>query len=186
MTDRELHRLVSDSQEEGFRALFLQYQAYVYKIVWGRIKDVGTAQDAEDCVSEVFLQIFLHFREIAEGSLRAYIGTVAKHKAIDYARRLGNAGAHLSGDGVLPEDVASEENIAESVESALEHRQLFDAIRALGEPDASILILRYFYDLKSPEIARRLQLRPVSVRVRMNRALGKLRRILAQESPHEK
>ncbi|MBQ8079986.1 MAG: hypothetical protein IJ236_08540, partial [Oscillospiraceae bacterium] len=52
------------------------------------------------------MQIFLHFREIAEGSLRAYIGTVAKHKAIDYARRLGNAGAHLSGDGELPEEEA--------------------------------------------------------------------------------
>ena len=181
MTDRELYQYVHDAQEEGFRALFGQYQAYVYQIVWGKIRNVGTAEDAEDCVSEVFLQVFLHFEEIRGDSLRAYIGTVAKHKAIDYARKLGKTGAYITGDGELPENLASDEDVAGSIEDAVESRELLAHIRSLGEPDTSILILRYFYDKKSSDIARHLHMTPVAVRVRLNRALGKLRRLLSRE-----
>ena len=47
MTDCELRELVSTSQEEGFKALFQQYQSYVYTIVWNQLRIVGTA---EECI----------------------------------------------------------------------------------------------------------------------------------------
>ncbi len=177
MTDPELHQLVKEHQEDGFRALFEQYYAYVYKIVWGRIRTYGTAEDAEDLVSEIFLQVFLHFDEIREQSLRAYIGTVAKHRAIDHARRAGTAAPLVPADDVT-EQIPSGEDIAKSVEDSLENERLLSAIRSLGEPDSTILIGRYFYDLKSNEIAKRLRMTPGAVRVRLNRSLKKLKTLL--------
>lgn len=45
MTDCELRELGSTSQEEGFKALFQQYQSYVYTIVWNQLRIVGTAEE---------------------------------------------------------------------------------------------------------------------------------------------
>lgn len=180
MTDHELQTLVSESQEDGFRALFQQYQSYVYKIIWNQLRSVGTAEDAEECISDVFLQVFLHFEEISDGSLRAYIGTVARHKAIDYSRKLTAAGTHLDKQEEL-QDLPSNENIEQDVEAAMENRILYEKIQQLGEPDATILILKYFYRRKSKDIARQVHLTPIAVRVRLNRALKKLRQLLNDE-----
>ncbi len=181
MTDREIIALVRTSQEDGFRTLFQQYYRYVHTIVWGKLRFSGTAEDAEECISDVFLQVFLHFSEITEGSLQAYIGTVAKHKAIDYARKLGNAEA-FTDDWTDLAAVASEEDIEQTVEDQQEHQLLYDCIRQLGEPDATIVILKYFYRLKAKDIAAQVRLTPVAVRVRLNRALKKLRQLYHNET----
>ncbi len=180
MTDHELRELVSASQEDGFKALFQQYQSYVYTIIWNKLRMVGTAEDAEECISDVFLQVFLHFDEIEEGSLQAYIGTVAKHKAIDYFRKLSNI-SETSDDQEELLNIPSDENIEHDVEASLENKLLYEKIGQLGEPDSSILILKYFYHRKSKDIAKQLQLTPIAVRVRLNRALKKLRRLLTNE-----
>lgn len=180
MTDRELQKLVSESQEDGFKALFQQYQSYVYSIVWGQLRTVGTAEDAEECISDVFMQVFLHFEEIREGSLQAYIGTVAKHTAINYARKLRSVSGHLEEHEDLS-GIPSDENIEQEIEATMEHRLLYEKIQELGEPDATILVLKFFYRRKSKDIAKQVHLTPTAVRVRLNRALKKLRRLLNNE-----
>ncbi|MBR6618014.1 MAG: sigma-70 family RNA polymerase sigma factor, partial [Oscillospiraceae bacterium] len=47
--------------------------------------------------------------------------------------------------------------------------------------DATILILKYFYRRKSKDIARLVHMTPIAVRVRLNRALKKLRQLLTNE-----
>ncbi len=185
MTDRELKECVSASQKEGFKALFQQYKSYVYAIVWNQIRRTGTAEDAEECLSDVFLQVFLHFDEIEEGSLQAYIGTVARRKAIDYARKLQavHDRTRACDDFTL---LPSDENVEQDMQDAMEHRLLLETIQALGEPDTSILILRYFYCRKYRDIAEQLHMTPVAVRVRLNRALKKLRQRLRDEQPDMK
>lgn len=180
MTDCELRELVSTSQEEGFKALFQQYQSYVYTIVWNQLRIVGTAEDAEECISDVFLQVFLHFEEIEDGSLQTYIGTVARHKAIDYVRKLRSVNGHLDDHEEL-HDIPTDENIQQEIEATMEHKLLYEKIQELGEPDATILILKYFYRRKSKDIARLVHMTPIAVRVRLNRALKKLRQLLNNE-----
>ncbi len=180
MTERELRELVSASQEDGFKALFQQYQSYVYTIVWNHLRTSGTAEDAEECISDVFLQVFLHFEEIGDGSLQAYIGTVAKNKAIDYARRLRSVNGRADAHAELSE-IPSEENVEQEIEVSMEHQLLYEKIQELGEPDTTILILKYFYRRKSADIARQIHMTPIAVRVRLNRALKKLRRLLNDE-----
>lgn len=180
MTDHELRKLVSESQEDGFKALFQQYQSYVYTIVWNQLRTVGTPEDAEECISDVFMQVFLHFDEITDGSLKAYIGTAARHRAIDYFRRLSTARRNLDESTELSE-IPSDENIETEMESSVENRILYEKIKQLGEPDATILFLKYFYRRKSKDIAKQVQLTPIAVRVRLNRALKKLRQLLTDE-----
>lgn len=181
MKNRKLERKVCDDTDAGFALLFQQYRSYAYAIIWEILSGTGTAQDAEECLSDVFLQVFRHFDAIREESVKSYIGTVARNKAIDYSRKLNASGKHLSSEQEALLRLPSDEDIAQDIEKTEYNRFLYDKIQQLGEPDSTILILKYFYDKQSKDIAKQVQLSPISVRVRLNRALKKLRRILSEE-----
>lgn len=179
MTEGELRELIGRSQEDGFRAMFMQFQSYVYAIVWSRIKNVGTKEDAEECVSDVFTEVFLHYEEIASGSLKAYIGTVSKRTAVDmFRKRTSKMSARTASEEELQE-LVSEDNVAEEIEQKNTAQKLLQLIRSLGEPDATIVIQKYYYDRKSEEIAVAVGMQPTAVRVRLSRALKRLRKLLA-------
>lgn len=178
MTEAELRVLIASEPEKGFRELFGCYKGYVYGIVWEHLRAVGTKEDAEECVSDVFTEVFFHFPEIREGMLQGYIGMAAKRQAIDVFRRLTakrRAGT-LSETAALSvpsaEDVEAEQSKSETAAALLE------SIRALGEPDATIIMQRYYYDRSAGEIAETVGMKPTAVRVRLSRALKRLKQHL--------
>lgn len=181
MTDREIHLMIVNSRKDGFKALFQQYQSYVYTIVWSRLRTVGTAEDAEECISDIFAQIFLHYDDIEEGSLQAYIGTVARNKAVDYFRKLKNEISFYSENEEELSKLDSDVNVENDIEQLEINKILYDKINLLGKPDSTIIIMKYFYGRKSKDIAKQVNMSPVTVRVRLNRALKKLRRLLTDE-----
>lgn len=181
MTEEELRSLISRSQKDGFRALFRQYQNYVYSIIWGRLRNIGTIEDTEECVSDVFADVFIHFSDIHTGSLQAYIGTAANRTAVDKYRQLRSRKEIASEDEALS-SIPAEENIEDNIEILERNRIIYEKINSLGELDASLIIQRYYYDRKSKDIAKDVGLTPVAVRVRMSRALKRLKKILTDEN----
>lgn len=181
MTEEELRELIAESQRNGFKVLFKQYQNYVYTIVWGRIRKIGSAEDAEEVISDIFADVFLNFSTINKGSLQAYIGTVAKRKAIDKYRKLISEKAVLADDEKLL-NLSDDTDIAADSETMERNRLIYEKIRSLGEPDASLIIQKYYYDRKSKDIAKDVNMTPGAVRVRLNRALKKLKELLKSEN----
>lgn len=181
MTEEELRLLICRSQKEGFKALFRQYQNYVYSIIWRRIRQTGTIEDAEECISDVFAEVFIHFDDINTGSLKAYIGTVANRTAVHKYRKLISSKEIIS-DNEEYQDIADNLNIEEDFEKSEKYRNLYEKILSLGEPDSTIIIHKFFYDRKSGDIAKYVSLTPVAVRVRLNRALKRLRKLLTDEN----
>lgn len=174
MTEWELRALICRSEREGFRALFREYRAYVYTVIWNRIGLVGSQEDAEEAVSDVFADVFLHYADIREGSLQGYIGTVARRTAIDWFRRLSS-----QKDGEpLSEDVPDSSDVADAGDRAVLRQQLLRAVESLGQPDASIILQRYYYDRSYNEIAWSLKMAPAAVRMRASRALKRLKTLL--------
>ena len=55
---------------------------------------------------------------------------------------------------------------------------LLGKIRDLGEPDSTIILMKYYYGRSAKDIAGAVSLTPENVRVRSGRALKKLRGIL--------
>ena len=80
-------------------------------------------------------------------------------------------------DEQMPEPTASED-VAVQTEAAEQSRRLLAAIESLGEPDASILIQKFYYDRNAVEIGKILGMNPITVRSRCARALKKLRTML--------
>lgn len=180
--ESELRAEISRSRDEGFRQLFQQYSGYVYAIVWNRISSIGTREDAEECVSDIFSDIFLHFDKIEEGKLHSYIRTVTKRTAIDKFRSLSALPDTVSIEDQEMQEALSGRDVEQDYDALALRRLLLDKIQSLGEPDATILMMKYFYDRKSDEIARTVHLNPVAVRMRVSRAMKRLRKLLNEEN----
>lgn len=178
MTEQELRTLIRQAPDEGHRKLFDQYHSYVYAIVWRILGNTASREDAEEIVSDVFAEVFLHLDSVYEGSLKGYISTVSRRTAIDAFRKFSRQKPNLSIDDENFRDVPSDTNITQDYEQSEQAKALFQAVLQLGEPDSQILIQKYYYNRNASEIARTLHMNPVAVRMRSSRALKRLRKIL--------
>lgn len=67
------------------------------------------------------------------------------------------------------------EDPTDAIERAALQRIVLDAVFALDARSRTVVVLRFFEGLSAPEIARRLEMRPGAVRMRISRALDQLR-----------
>ncbi|SHM33279.1 RNA polymerase sigma factor [Ruminococcus flavefaciens] len=180
MNDNEIKAKLQHSAEEGFKALFNEYWSYCYTIVFNVLRGCGSQSDIEDCTSDVLCDTAMNYNSMHEGSLKAYIGTSAKRRAIDVKRSISS---HTSKNIPLEDDISSSLPSADNVEADTENAELSEILLArissLGEPDASIIIHKFFYEHNSSETAKILGMNPITVRSRLRRALKKLKTLLA-------
>ena len=170
MTDSDILRLLRETPPKGHRALFDAYYNYVCAIVTRVLRGTG------------FSDVIRQLDPDRPGSLKAYIGSAAKNKAISCRRSLlSRNGKRLDMDEQSYISIPSGENVAGNAENAAVNALLIKEIAALGEPDSTIIIQRYFYDRKSREIADIVGISPAAVRLRCSRALKKLRNALKGE-----
>lgn len=184
MTDTEWLLLMQQSPGEGCRALIDQYGNLVYAIVLNKLKHTGTREDIEDCVSDVFVELFRSVDSYTAegGSLKGYISTIAKRTAVDAWRRLSYRQRHTS---YIEEDVSplpAADDPEEEVSRKLLGERLWHIVRALGEPDTSIIIRQYFYEQTAKEIAKALSMSAAAVQKRSVRARKRIREMLENET----
>ncbi|MCR4639890.1 sigma-70 family RNA polymerase sigma factor [Ruminococcus sp.] len=183
MTSSELKALYQRSVTDCHRALMQEYGRYVYSIIFNKLRVCGTREDIEECFSDVFADIFIKLDDdrLLEGDIKALIGTVAKRSAIGRFRSLTAAQKHIaSTDDEDMERLASDISVEAHAEGSELRRLLLCKIRELGEPDATILIQKYYYNRRSDEIAANVSMTASSVRSRCTRAMEKLRVKLAE------
>ncbi|MBR2086525.1 MAG: sigma-70 family RNA polymerase sigma factor [Oscillospiraceae bacterium] len=177
MSDNELRALIGTSPAEGHRQVYMQYSQYAFAIIFRILQGCGTREDAEDCLVETFTDVFRHIDQIQGDSIKAYIGMSARNRAYNYCRSLQR---HQK-QAVPLEEIA--EPYTSHVEEDTEHKALQTAllqkIEALGEPDSTIIIQKYYYGRKMSDIAKLVGLTANNAQVRCSRALKRLRKELA-------
>ena len=181
MTGTEYCNLHKDSPDKAYNALFGCYCDYVYTIVFNRLRSVASREDIEECVSDIFADVFFGYspENASNADLKGYIGTIAKRRAINVFRSLTARQKHLSDE--TDEDmlnISSDTNIEASSDEAETRTILLNKINELGEPDSTIILQKYYYDRSSAEIAELLSMKATTVRMRAARALNKLKSLL--------
>lgn len=177
MTDIELRALIRSSPEQGYRALYETYANYVYAVIARILVNSGTQEDVEDCLVETFTEVIQQIDSIKGDSIKAYLSAAARNRALNYCSLLRRAQLNT-----VPLDTVQEpgmEHVQEQLEQKALQRRLIEEIKALGEPDATILVQKYYYGKKMKEIARMVGLSPNTAQVRCSRALNRLRTKLA-------
>ena len=183
MTDSEYRALYDRSPAAAQNALFDEYLNYVYSIVYNKLRSCGREQDIEECVSDVFSAVFLSYddSQTINGDLKGFIGKIASNKAINMFHSLSARNGRTAYIEELDGQLPSEVSVTENAERSELRDIMIRCIKALGEPESTMVIHKYYYNMKSGDIGRKLSMPAGTVRVRCSRALKKLKAMLAAE-----
>lgn len=185
MQDDELMNILKTDPNTGMALLLTQYAGLIYSVVKHKLAGQSFCDaDIEHCVADTFSEFYCDldkFREAA-GSIRAWLCVIARHNAYDRLRSYKKEAGTLSIDA---EGIAEPQDETFSVEETLISKEfkeeLLREINALGEPDSTILLRKYYLSESSKEVAKRLNLTVSSVDTRAHRAIQKLRNLFGGE-----
>jgi RNA polymerase sigma-70 factor (ECF subfamily) len=155
------------------------YNRLLWAIVGGILKDVGTIQDMEECVCDVYLDLWKNPRAFdpEKGSLKTYLAVMAKSRALDKHRRLSKRET-----AELDENLPSREgDVADALIARELLAELNNAVAGLPEPDREIISRRYFMDEKPAVIAVKTGIAVTDVKNRLYQTKLKLRKILSDK-----
>ena len=167
MTHGEYRRMLKAQKKKAQRMIFDEYYNYVYAIVHNHLRSCCGREDVDECVSDVFSDVFSSYDPdmLITGDMKGFIGIIAKRRAADYYRRLCKAPVAISIDEDQGDQIPADEDVLTNAENNELRRILLELIDSLGEPDATILVQKCFYNRNSREISDIVPLSPVMVRI---------------------
>lgn len=179
MDEEKLTQLFRSGDPELFIQIMETYNKLLWVVVGGVLNNVGTSEDIEECISDVYVSLWRNPKayDPCKGSLKTFLAVVAKRKALDRYRQLTRTriveldeAVHSSDDDLL--DYIAKRNL---------YSELYEAIRSLNEPDKEILIRRYFFDEKPSGIADKTLLPVKEVENRLYQSKLRLRKLLREK-----
>ena len=173
MSDAELLERLRSHREAGMEALLAQYAPLLRYVICGVLRD---PQDAEDCYSEVTLNLWqrLDGYDPQKGGLSAYLTATARNTALNHLKARLRREKHLA-EQPGPQAPATPEQ-------ALLHQermeQLKAAIAGLPSLDRKLFYRRYYYLQPVAQIAAELGMSQRAIEGRLYRLRQKLRQEL--------
>ena len=162
MDEHTLCQRIAHGSQRALEEAIRRYSAYVVTVIHNRSQGCLRPEDEEELASDVFFALWNHAGRIRGGSLRPWLGSVARNAAISRLRTISPAVPPLD-EALLP--VAG--SPWEAWEQTLQVQALLDCL----QPDDREIFTRY-YDLcqTTAEIAEALRMPPSTVRTRLSRA----------------
>ncbi|GCF11818.1 DNA-directed RNA polymerase sigma-70 factor [Dictyobacter arantiisoli] len=209
-SDEDLAQRLQERNPEALETLISRYSREVFYFIRLVLDNVGVAQDAEECVNDLFVAVWQEIDtfDVVRGTLRTWLTMRAKYIALDRRRQLSRRQVHnvqsadeirqwSSSDGsgsrkssgydfearatLPPHPEASMENLLEQSERREELRL---ALATLPELDRFLIYHRYFKFASTEELAAKTGLTRHAVDTRLWRARKSLREALKEHS-HE-
>lgn len=162
-----------DASEKLFAALIDRYAGLVYAAARG-VLAAFPAEEAEDCALDVFTYLFERrdALDFTTPKIKGYLAKCAKSFAFDRVKKLRREAAiPIDSAASSPQSEKSAESVALSRE---EQRRLVECIQALGEPDATLIMRRYYFCESTKVIAKETGLKENTIDQRVRRARIKL------------
>ncbi len=175
MQEKNIIDAIKAGDEQAMEKIICRYSRLLWSIVGAVLSQVGTTEDMEECVADVFIDLWEHPQKYDEsrGSLKAWLSVIARNKAIDRYRQKTKI-----------QTIPLEETVLAQmgVEPEMENREeLQEALAELTEEEREILLRRYVYQQKPKEMAVALGLSVKQIENRLYRIKAKMRKQMEQE-----
>lgn len=179
-SDAELARRCRRGDPQAWRLLVRRVSPLVYRIA---VRVLGRGPDAEDVGQEVLMSVHRSFATYdASRPLEPWVARMAYHAALKQLSRRQRPGG-AQGVGALEqlarmpdEGLASPEQVAASAEASA---WIAAALERLTPEDRVLVTLTYQDGLSNAEVARAMDMPVGTVKTRLSRARGRLRKALA-------
>jgi RNA polymerase sigma-70 factor (ECF subfamily) len=183
LQDDELIQKLLNGEQDAFSYMIDAYSKLLWVVVGGILNTVGTAQDIEECISDVYIQVWKNPNAFNQqkGSLKTFLAVIAKSKALDAYRRLSKTKIVE-----LDEAIQSTDNdlLDYIVDKEMCHA-LYTAIESLTEPNKEIVMRRYILEERPASIAKSVSMPVKEVENRLYQSKLKLRKKLEGQGGFE-
>ena len=174
MTELKALRLLQQGSADGLRWFIAKYTPYVSTVIYNIIGSSMSSADVEEVASDVFFALWENAEKVNSGSVRGYLGSIARNKAKNKIREAG-FDLPLEEDLYISEDLPLEEQFAQQELQSIVKRE----VMAMDEPDREIRLRYYYYYQPIHRIAREMGMTAANIKVRLHRARNTLRSTLA-------
>jgi RNA polymerase sigma factor (sigma-70 family) len=169
-----------ESAKDGSEAAWQELYRGLAPMVLGYLRANG-APDAEDVLSEVFLQVA---RDIAsfegeERGFRSWLFTIAHHRLIDARRHSARRPVELAPDP--PESGDRADDAADEALARIGVEEVQRVLETISEEQRAVLLLRVVGDLSIEDVGKAIGKRPGAVKALQRRGLAAVKRELARE-----
>lgn len=172
--------LMTESSTKKLENLYLKYKRIMYNISYGILHDYQLAQDA---VQMSFIKIIENIKKIDEvdcNKTKAFVVIICRNISINiYNKRKHNSALPIDEIEELLSDNSSD--LEEQLINIESLSLLKEKIKAIYEPYADIITLKYIFDYSEKEISKILDISEKNVRVRLHRAKNSLIKLIKAE-----
>ncbi len=212
-SDEDLTHRLQERDPEALETLISRYSREVFYFIRLVLDGVGVAQDAEECVNDLFVTVWQEIEtfDAERGTLRTWLTMRAKYIALDRRRQLCRRQAHniqpaeenrqwTTSDGGSNRNMSNwgggehkpratlpphpEASMESLLEQSERREELRLALATLPELDRYLIYQRYFKYASTEELAAKTGLTRHAVDTRLWRARKSLRDAL-EEHVHE-
>ena len=176
MDDEILIQKLLNEEQEAFSYIIGTYSKLLWVVVGGILGKVGTPEDIEECISDVFVQVWRNPKAFnsQKGSLKTFLAVMAKSKALDAYRKLSKSKIVELDEAIRSTD----DDLLDYILDKEMCQALFTAIESLTEPNKEIIMRRYFFEERPSYIAKIISLPLKEVENRLYQSKQKLRKQL--------
>ncbi len=178
LSELVLHR-AKNGDSQAFEQLVVLYHTAVYQLLWRMLERSSGQARVEDLVQETFLRVFRSLSRFERGGsakLSTWILTIATRLALNELRNQKKT--------VRFEDTTNDLSSGDRPDEAFQKRRVAAAIREavanLSPEHRAVFVLREYHGLEYAEIAGALQIDLGTVKSRLSRARGALRKSLKE------
>ncbi|NNF99458.1 MAG: RNA polymerase sigma factor [Desulfobacteraceae bacterium] len=177
-TDSEISRGCRRNDPRAWRGLVEKYTPMVYRIA---VRMLINDRDAEDVSQEVFLRVHRYISGYdPTRPLAPWLARITYNSCLKRLPRIQQIARNETPlEDYDPVDDRQSSNPAYEVGAADTRRQVSAALDRLSAQDRALLVLRYREGFTDSEIAESTRMPVGSVKSRLHRARGKLRKMLA-------
>lgn len=184
LDDTELLEMLQNNPQEGIRKAIESYGGLVYSIVYAKLHIFFTKEDIEECVSDVFVDLYKQIDQInlEKGRIKGLITIIAKRKAVRYINRkkVKFDSCSLNDEDFFYEPESSD-NVEQIVIESEERKKLREAILQLKEVDASIMVMKFFSGMTAKDIGLVINMSKNAVEKRIARSIRILKKIMEED-----
>lgn len=170
MEDNEILLDLMNGEQFALDNLSRTYGKLIYGVINKVLCDYSEINDVDECFNDVLIALWRNIDcyDRTKGSLRNFLISVAKYKAIDYKRKINKRKINLE----LKEEIVSI-GINENIE--VDNEEFYMLLESLKEEDKKIFIKRYLLDESIEKISEELSLSKDLVYKRLSRGRDKIK-----------
>ncbi|PQJ80987.1 hypothetical protein BTO18_10945 [Polaribacter porphyrae] len=163
---------IASGKLEQLTILFERYNVRMYNFF---NKMVHNKMVSEDLTQDVFIKVIKYRTSYKSGNFAAWIYTIARNIFSSHYQKTKKERSNLIDDDTLS---ANETLVSESNQEELDHLQ--KALLQLSNSDRELIVMHRFQQIKYEQIAQIIDSTENAVKVKVHRAIKKLKEIYFQ------